>query len=312
MAGNEMMRQLVIRRLVQALAGLAVMAPAVPASAQRPAPLTPGLIRVCADPDNMPSSNEKGEGFENKLASMIAQEFNAKLQYVWYPTRRGYFRILNGRYCDVAMEAPTQLDMAGVTKPYFRSAYVFVARKGSGLEDIKSLADPRLKKLKIGVNMYTSDAENAPPAMALSKYGVVGNLKGYFTFFSDQERPEDIINGVANKDVDIAIAWGPLAGYYAKQSKVPLVLSPLPDTDSLSQIPFRYSMALAVRRSDKEFKDSLQAFLNRKAPAIKSLLDEYGVPTYPEPPASDKDDDKAAGAAPAAKPADSTARRTPA
>jgi mxaJ protein len=285
---------------------------AVPAQAQRPAPRDPGLIRVCADPDNMPSSNDKGEGFENKIAQLIATELKAKLDYVWYPTRRGYFRILNGMYCDMALEAPAGLDMTGVTKPYFRSGYYFVARQGSGLEDLKSLADPRLKKLKIGVNMYNGDAENAPPAMALSKYGVVGNLKGYWTFFSDQERPEDIINGVANKDVDVAIAWGPLAGYYAKQSKVPLVLTPLPDTDSLSQIPFRYSIALAVRRSDKEFKDSLQAFLDRKAPAIKSLLDEYGVPTYPEPPASDKNDDKAAGAAPAAKPADSTASRTPA
>ena len=168
---------------------------------------------------------------------MIAKEWNSKLEYVWYPTRRGYFRILNGTYCDIAMEAPAGLDMAGATKPYFRSAYVFVARKGSGLEDINSLADPRLKKLKIGVNIYTSDAENSPPAMALSRYGVVGNLNGYITFFSDQDRPDDIIKGVANKDVDIAIAWGPLAGYYAKQSPVPLVLTPLPDKDSLSDMP---------------------------------------------------------------------------
>jgi ABC-type amino acid transport substrate-binding protein len=191
---------------------------------------------------------------------------------------------------------------------------VFVARKGSGLEDISSLADPRLKKLKIGVNMYTSDAENSPPAMALSRYGVVGNLKGYFTFFSEQERPEDIIKGVANKDVDIAIAWGPLAGYYAKQSPVPLVLTPLPDKDSLSSTPFRYSMGLAVRRSDKEFKDSLQAFLDRKAPEIQSLLKEYGVPIYPEPPDEGKHEggDKAAGAVPPTVPADSTGKRTPA
>ena len=193
-----------------------------PAHAQRPAPREPGPHPGLRRPDNMPSSNEKGEGFENKIAELIAKELKSKLTYVWYPTRRGYFRILNGMYCDMAMEAPAGLDMTGVTKPYFRSGYVFVARQGSGLEDLKSLADPRLKKLKIGVNMYTSDAENSPPAMALSRYGVVGNLTGYFTFFSDQERPEDIIKGVANKDVDLAIAWGPLAGYFAKQSPVPL------------------------------------------------------------------------------------------
>jgi len=259
-------------------AGLTV---AGPASAQRPAPRDPGLIRVCADPDNMPSSNEKSEGFENKIAELIAKELNAKLTYVWYPTRRGYFRVLNGMYCDMAVEAPAGLDMAGVTKPYFRSGYVFVSRQGSGLEDITSLADPRLKKLKIGINTYTSDAENSPPAMALSHYGVVGNLTGYNTFFSDQARPEDIIKGVANKDVDIAIAWGPLAGYFAKQSAVPLVLTPLPPRDSLSDLPFQYNMGIAVRRRDKEFKDSLQAVLTRRRPEIDAILKQYNIPVLP-------------------------------
>jgi mxaJ protein len=259
-------------------AGLTV---ARPAQAQRPAPRDPGLIRVCADPDNMPSSNDKSEGFENKIAELIATELKAKLTYVWYPTRRGYFRILNGMYCDLALEAPAGLDMAGVTKPYFRSGYVFVARQGSGLEDLKSLADPRLKKLKIGVNMYTSDAENSPPAMALSRYGVVGNLKGYFTFYSEQERPEDIIKGVANKEVDIAIAWGPLAGYFAKQSPVPLTLTPLPAKDSLSDIPFQYNMGIAVRRRDKEFRDSLQAVLERRRPEIDAILKQYNIPVMP-------------------------------
>ena len=257
---------------------------AVPASAQRPAPLQPGLLRVCADPDNMPSSNQKGEGFENKLASMIAKEWNSKLEYVWYPTRRGYFRILNGMYCDVAMEAPAGLDMAGATKPYFRSGYFFVSRQGSGLENITSLADPRLKKLKIGVNIYTSDAENSPPAMALSQYGVVGNLTGYTTFFSEGgARPEDIVNAVANKAVDIAIAWGPLAGYFGKKSPTPLVFQPLPDKDSLSDTPFRYSIGLAVRRRDRELRDSLQSFLDRHQTEIQALLKEFSVPTFPIP-----------------------------
>jgi mxaJ protein len=265
------------------LVGLAVLGFALPARAQRPAPLQPGLLRVCADPDNMPSSNDKGEGFENKLASLIAQEFGAKLEYVWYPTRRGYFRVLNGRYCDVAMEAPAGLDITGSTKPYFRSGYFFVIRQGSGLEDVKSLSDPRLKKLKIGVNIYTSDAENSPPAMALSRYGVVGNLQGFTTFFSESNRPDDIVKAVASKNVDIAIAWGPLAGYFAKQSPVPLVLAPLPDRDTLTDIPFRYNIGLAVRRSERAFRDSLQTVLDRKAPEIQSLLKQYGVPVFPIP-----------------------------
>jgi mxaJ protein len=266
---------------IPALAGLAVLAVAVPARAQRPGPLEPGRVRVCADPDNLPSSNDKGEGYENKLATLIAQELKSKVDYVWYPTRRGYFRILNGMYCDMAIEAPAGLDMAGATKPYFRSGYVFVTRQGSGLEDIASLADPRLKKLKIGVNIYTSDAENSPPAMALSHHGVVGNLTGFSTFYDDQNRPDDIVKAVANKSVDLAVAWGPVAGYFAKQSPVPLELKLLPASDSLSDFPFQYNIGIAVRRSDKVFRDSLNAVLDRKRPEIEAILKEYGVPVLP-------------------------------
>jgi mxaJ protein len=266
---------------IPALAGLAVLAVAQPAHAQRPGPLEPGRVRVCADPDNLPSSNDKGEGYENKLAALIGKELNARVEYVWFPTRRGYFRILNGMYCDLALEAPAGLDMAGATKPYFRSGYFFVARQGSGLEDITSLADPRLKKLKIGVNIYTSDAENSPPAMALSRYGVVGNLIGFSTFYDDRNRPDDIVKAVADKKVDLAIAWGPVAGYFAKQSPVPLVLTPLPAKDSLSDFPFQYNIGIAVRRRDKAFKDSLEAVLDRRRPEIEAILKEYGVPVLP-------------------------------
>ena len=275
-----MQRCLTLSRIAT-LAGLGLVGIVLPARAQRPAPLVPEKIRVCADPDNMPSSNDKLEGYENKLATLISQELKAKLEYVWYPTRRGYFRILNGMYCDLAMEVPAGLDMAGTTKPYFRSGYVFVTRKGSGLEDLKNLADPRLKKLKIGVNIYTSDAENSPPAMALSHYGVVGNLTGYSTFFDQNNRPEDIINAVAKKDVDLAIAWGPLAGYFAKQTTVPLVLTPLPAKDSLSEFPFQYNIGIAVRRKDKEFRDSLEAVLARRQPDVQAILKEYAVPMLP-------------------------------
>ncbi|MEO6056493.1 MAG: quinoprotein dehydrogenase-associated putative ABC transporter substrate-binding protein [Gemmatimonadales bacterium] len=286
---------------IAALAALTAAAAAAPAAAQRPGPMQPGVLRVCADPDNLPSSNDKGEGFENKLATLIAGELNAKLEYVWYPTRRGYFRILNGGYCDLALEAPAGLDMAGATKPYFRSGYMFVTRQGSGFEDLASLGDPRLKKAKIGVNIYTSDAENSPPAMALSSHGVVGNLTGFSTFYDDQNRPEDIIKAVANKKIDVAIAWGPVAGYFAKQSPVPLVLKPLPTRDSVTEFPFQYDMGIAVRRRDKVFRDSLEVVLDRKRPEIEAILKEYGVPTLPIDPAPAK---KAAGAAGA--PADST------
>jgi mxaJ protein len=287
-------------RLAARLALLFVpFAPLAVAQAQlRPNVEKPGIIRVCADPDNMPLSNQKGEGFEQKIAELIAKEWNSKVEYAWWPVRRGFFsRALNGRYCDVAIEAPAGLDMASVTKPYFRSGYFFVTRKDSGL-DIASLADPRLKKLKIGVNLLNSDAENTPPAMALSRYGVVGNLSGYSTFYTDSIRPEDIINAVANKEIDVAIVWGPLAGYFAQRSKVPLELHPLAERDSLSDFPFRFNIAMGTRRRDRALRDSLQVVLDRKGPEIQAILKEFGVPVFPVQAERDDDDKATSGKAP--------------
>jgi mxaJ protein len=295
-------------RVLACGAVLAVLWPSPGLVAQlRPNVEKPGVIRVCADPDNMPLSNQKGEGFEQKIAELIAKDWNSKIEYAWWPVRRGFFaRALNGRYCDIAMEAPAGLDMAGVTKPYFRSGYVFVTRKDSGL-NIKSLADPKLKKLKIGINLLNSDAENTPPAMALSQYGVVGNLVGFTTFYSDSARPEDIINAVAKKDVDVAIAWGPLAGYFAKKSPVPLNLQPLPERDSLSpDFPYQYNIGMGVRRRDRELRDSLQAVLDRKGPEIQAILKEYGVPVFPiKPETREGDKPKASRPSTPKPPADS-------
>jgi mxaJ protein len=288
---------------ILALAGATAFPFRLTAQTLRPNVEKPGIIRVCADPDNMPLSNQKGEGFEQKIAELIAKEWNAKVEYAWWPVRRGFFaRALNGRYCDLAVEAPPALDIASVTKPYFRSGYVFVTRKDSGL-DIKSLADPRLKKLRIGVNLLNSDAENTPPAMALSKYGVVGNLKGYSTFYTTTERPEDIVNDLAKKAIDVAIVWGPLAGYFAKRSAVPLSLQPLAERDSLSDLPFRFDIGMAVRRKDGALRDSLQKVLDRKGPEIQAILKQYGVPVFPIEPDSGKKDE--AGAADHPAPADS-------
>jgi mxaJ protein len=289
-----------------ALAGTTALPFSLAAQALRPNVERAGIIRVCADPDNMPLSNQKGEGFEQKIAELIARDWKSKVEYAWWPVRRGFFsRALNGRYCDIAIEAPSGLDMAGVTKPYFRSGYIFVTRKDRNL-DIKSLADPRLKKLKIGVNILNSDAENTPPAMALSRYGVVGNLTGYYTFYTDSVRPEDIVNAVAKKDIDVAIVWGPLAGYFAKSSSVPLMLQPLPERDSLSEFPFRFNIAMGVRRRDKELRDSLQSFLNRRGPEIQSILKQYAIPVFPiEAEAGKKDEARAPGSPAPSAPVDS-------
>ena len=267
------------------LVGALGIAPTSVEAQLRPGLQKPGIIRVCADPDNMPLSNQKGEGFEQRIAELVAREWNAKIEYAWWPVRRGFFaRALNGRYCDIAIQAPAEFDMAGVTKPYFRSGYVFVTRKDRGL-DIRSLADPRLKRLKIGINILNSDAENTPPAMALSRYGVVG-LTGYPTFYTDSIRPEDIVTAVTRKEIDVAIAWGPLAGYFANRSAVPLTVQPLAERDSLTDFPFRFSIGMAVRRRDRGLRDSLQTVLDRKKPEIQAILKEFNIPTFPIPAAS--------------------------
>jgi mxaJ protein len=287
---------------------VAAMVLVIPAGAQRPAPLKPGLLRVCADMDNLPFSNQKGEGYENKIADLIANEWHSKLEYVWWPIRRGYYRMLNGTYCDLVIESPVGIDQAGATKPYYRSGYMFLSRKGSGLANIKSLADPRLKKLKIGVNLFVStDGEHSPPEMALSRYGVVGNLVGYSVAYDSTTRPEDIINAVAKKDVDLAIVWGPQAGYFVKKSAVPLVLTPLAaEVDSATGYPMSYNIGMAVRRRDREFRDSLQTLIDRKRPEILNILKEYGVPALPvKEEAKSEDKPKASGPSPKA-PADSS------
>jgi len=271
-----------------AVAAALVVALVSPARAQRPEAPQAGVVRVCADPDNMPLSNQAGEGLENKLAELLASSWNAKLEYAWWPVRRGFFsRGLNGLYCDVALTAPDGLDIAAVTRPFFRSSYVAVYRQDSGL-DITSLDDSALKHLRIGVHLLNADAENTPPAMALSAHGIVGTLVGFGTFYSEGGlRPEDIINAVADKKIDVAIVWGPLAGYFVKKASVPLVIHILPD-DTVSHIPFQFSLGMATRRRERALRDSLQKFLDSKEPEIRSLLEEFGVPLLPLPPDSTK------------------------
>jgi quinoprotein dehydrogenase-associated probable ABC transporter substrate-binding protein len=257
-------------------------APAL-AAQQRPAPMQEGLLRVCADPDNLPSSDSTGAGFENKLAELMAKTWNAKLQYTWWAAPRGIGRMLNGKYCDVMLQAPAGYEIAGLTRPYYRTSYAFVQRKDAP-HMVTSLDDPALKQMKIGVHLFANDQENAPPAMALSAHGVVGNLVGFGTaYYGVADRPSKIIEAVRDKEVDIAIVWGPIAGFYNVQLKADLALTAI-ENDTVSRIPFAYSMAMGTRRGEPQFRDSLQKFLDTKGPEIQALLEEFGVPLLPLPP----------------------------
>ena len=247
------------------------------------------ILRVCADPDNMPFSNARREGFENKLADLIARELGDTVSYTWWPQRRGFIRnTLRSRRCDVVMGAPAGYELVSSTKPYYRSTYYIVTRADRKL-NIKSLDDPKLKGLKIGVNVIGEDYTNPPPAHALGARGIVV-AKGYDTFYTLEKRPRDIIDAVVKGEIDVAIVWGPLGGYYVKNSPVPLTLTPLPETDRTGY-PFAFNVALGVRRQDKELKAQLEQILERKRPEIEKILREYNVPTLPVTAVSATDDE---------------------
>ncbi|MFL6520146.1 MAG: substrate-binding domain-containing protein [Chthoniobacterales bacterium] len=242
------------------------------------------VLRVTSDPNNLPFSNEKREGFENKLAELIAKELGAELRYSWRAQRRGFFReTLKEDRADLVLGVPAHFDMALTTAPYYRSSYVFVYRKDRNL-GLHSLDDPALHKLKIGVQMIGNDETNTPPAHALAHRGIVDNVVGYTLYgdYRDPNPPARIVDAVVRGDVDVAVVWGPLAGYFAKQASVPLEVVPVsPAADP--NLPFTFSIAMGVRKSDKPLRDEIDAVLQRKQKEINAILDEYGVPRVSDP-----------------------------
>ena len=228
----------------------------------------------------MPFSNRQLEGFENKIASLIAKEFGATPSYVWWGQRRGFIRntmnaSLKEARCDVVIGVPAGYDLVQPTKPYYRSTYVFVYPKGKGLQ-IKSLDDPILKKIKIGVHLLGDDYTNPPPVHELSKRGIVDNVVGFDTFYSPKNPPSAIIDAVANGKVGVAIVWGPAAGYFAARERVPLVVVPVPS--GTTDLPFTFDMSMGVRKGDAALKAQLEQVLDKKQLEIQKILKDYSVP----------------------------------
>ncbi|MGA0587374.1 substrate-binding domain-containing protein [Dyella sp. KRB-257] len=236
-------------------------------------------LRVCADPNNLPFSNQQQQGFENAIARMAANDLHRRLVYYWWPQRRGFVRkTLKSGHCDVVIGVPSRMDMLKTTTPYYRSSYVFLTRHDRHL-DIHSLDDPRLRNLQIGVHAVGDDYANVPPAMALAQRGLVQNLHGY-SIYGDYSRPDPtraLIDAVANRSVDVAIAWGPLAGYFAQREPVALDLVPLQSDVGSAQV-MRFDMSMGVRREDKALLQSLNEFIRRRQAAINAVLRHDGVP----------------------------------
>jgi mxaJ protein len=231
-------------------------------------------LRVCGDPDNLPFSNKKREGFENKIAEVIAKELGAELTYYWWPHQRGLIRnTLRAGQCDVLISVPQGWEPVLWTRPYYRSGYVIVYPKAKG-HKITSLDDPVLKQLKIGVYV------NSPPSETLAEKGIVKNMVGYNPLDYQQDRPGKIIEDLIAGEIDVAVVWGPVAGYYAKKLNAShLDIVPLQDGDPGN--PFSFEFSMGVREGNKALKAQLEEALSKRQAEIQKILEDYGVPLLP-------------------------------
>jgi mxaJ protein len=249
----------------------------LPSAVEGPATST---LRVCADPNNLPFSNKAGEGFENRIAQILARDLHAKLEYTWWAQRRGFARnTVRADRCDIWVGVASGVQTLATTQPYYRSTYVFVTREDRKL-DIRSFDDPRLRSLRIGVQMIGNDAQNTPPAHALARRGIVDNVRG-FMVYGDYAKPSPqapIVAAVANGDIDVAVVWGPLAGYFARHSDAELRLDPVEPPFDGPQLPMAFDISVGVRRDDPALRERIEQALARERVAIGRVLDHYGVP----------------------------------
>jgi mxaJ protein len=226
----------------------------------------------------MPFSNERKEGFENRIAEVLGEELGAKLDYVWWAQRRGYVRnTIKSELCDLYIGVPAAMEALSTTIPYYRSTYVFVYRKGTA--GVGSLDSPVLRRLRMGVQLIGDDYANTPPAHALARRGIIKNVRGYPVMgdYSTPNPPARIIESVATGEIDVAVAWGPMAGYFAGRQSVPLEVTPvLPPAEG--SLPFVYDISMGVRRGDNAFKTVVERALTTRLGEIRHILDEYSVP----------------------------------
>jgi mxaJ protein len=245
-------------------------------------PAAAAALVVCADPNNMPFSNRAGQGFENHLATLLARELKAELQYEWWAQRRGFARHTLGQSkCDIWPGVARGIPSMLTTHPYYRSTYVFLSVSGKRLEGL-SLDDPRLRGLVIGVQLIGDDAMNTPPAHALARRGLIQNIRGYM-LYGDYHRPNppaSIVDAVAHHEVDVALVWGPLAGYFARREPQPLHLEAvIPEMDQ--GWPMAFDISVGVRKDEPALREKIDAALSAQQPSVNRLLREFGVPQAP-------------------------------
>ena len=206
---------------------------------------------------------------------------NASVRYTWHPQQRGFIRnTLRAKACDLVMGVPAGYDLVLPTKPYYSASYVFVYPKNRQL-DLNSFDDPALRELKIGLHAFGADGANSPPAHALARRGIAHNVTGFTLLDTEDSPPGQIIDAVAAGDIDVAIVWGPFAGYFAQRQPVELAVVPVQATASGTDrmaLPFTFDIAMGVRRDDAAFKAQIEDILERRGSEIQKVLDDYGVP----------------------------------
>ncbi|MGN6489865.1 MAG: quinoprotein dehydrogenase-associated putative ABC transporter substrate-binding protein [Devosia sp.] len=239
-------------------------------------PLAAGELKVCADPNNMPFSNQAGEGFENRIARVIADDLGYKLTYVWWAQRRGYIgEALDTGLCDLI---PGIASIEGVLltyPPYYRSSYVTVSRLETPA--VVSFDDPALRTLIVGVEVVGDDGASTPPAAALARRGMTDNVRG-FSVFGDYRQPSPparIIDAVASGEIDVAFAWGPMAGWFARQHG--LRVTPLEASADGDQ-PMAFDISMALRLDEGPLRKRVEAALDRNRVQVDRILSDYAVP----------------------------------
>ncbi len=237
----------------------------------------PTEFRVCADFDNLPYSNSKMEGFENKIAELIAKDLGKTVKYQFWYDRIGFVRnTLNARRCDVIMGTVAGNDMMLTSKPYYRSGYVFVYKKSSGY-NITDWDSPDLRKGKIGVVGQT------PPSRPIHDKGLMENARPYRIMRDLNLPPSFIVDDLVKGDIDIAVLWGPIAGYFAKTKYADqLVVVPAPEYEQENvHGKEQWNISVGVRKKEKDRMALIEASLERNKAKIEKILDEYGIPHLP-------------------------------
>jgi quinoprotein dehydrogenase-associated probable ABC transporter substrate-binding protein len=237
----------------------------------------PNVFRVCADPHNLPFSNEQGEGFENKLAAMFAAKLNKKIGYTWFPQATGFVRnTMNAHRCDVIMGFPQGDDLIQSTNSYYRTAYALIFKANGGFDGIDSLADERLKQKRIGVVAGT------PPATYLAVNGLLTRTKPYALMIDTRvdSSAEAMVKDLKSGEIDVGVLWGPMAGFFARQSNPPIRVVPLLKETGGPRLTYRIGMG--VRPADQNWKRDLNRLIQESQVEINRLLLNYNVPLLDE------------------------------